>query len=75
MLGTAVVEGDPALNHVTDQDSGITRKRRGKQTRYLDARGRIVRDLDPDAIDVDTLRAIETVVARYVVPQRRRRQA
>jgi DNA topoisomerase-1 len=51
MLGTAAVEGDPvaaaqaaALHHATDQDSGITRLRRGKQFRYTDARGRGVRD-------------------------------
>ncbi len=51
MLGSAVVEGDPlaaaqaaALNHITDQNVGITRVRRGKQFRYVDARGRSVRD-------------------------------
>ncbi|MEO7093525.1 MAG: DNA topoisomerase IB, partial [Polyangiales bacterium] len=32
-------------------------------------------EVSPDAIDVGALRAIETVVARYVAPQRRRRQA
>lgn len=51
LLSSAVVEGDAiaaaqaaALRHVRDDAPGLTRLKRGKSFRYVDARGRTVRD-------------------------------
>ena len=51
LLAAAVVQGDPiaaasaaALKHVTDEEVGIRRQRRGKAFSYVDARGQQVRD-------------------------------
>jgi len=51
LLASAVVNGDPiaaasaaALRHVSDEEAGLRRLRRGKSFSYVDARGRPVRD-------------------------------
>jgi len=76
MPSRIVVEGPRAavtatvpLRHVTDEVPGISRLRRGEGFRYVDARGRTVRDR------AEMLREIDPVVARYLATTQRRRHA
>lgn len=75
-----------SLQDVTDAASGLSRTRSGKGFRYTDANRWAVRDIatlsriralaiEAAALDVDALRAIETILARYLDPARRRKHA
>ena len=58
---------------IDDFTSGVLARQLGPQLRRRLGKTPIL--VGPDAIDVASLRAIETAVARYVSPQRRRRHA